>query len=490
MSVHFFIRCMYSLLKPMLLFLLLTCPLGVLLFYALRRRVQQRGRSQFSHLREQDQDGKKPVVVGFFHPYCNAGGGGERVLWCAIASLQERYSFVKCVVYTGDTDVGGEEIIRKAKQRFNITLTKPVEFVYLKKRRMVEAETYPFFTLLGQSLGSMVLGWEALTSCVPDVYIDSMGYAFTLPLFKYFGQCKVGCYVHYPTISTDMLGRVAKRTATYNNPGFVARSRVLSSLKLVYYRLFARLYGVMGARSDVVMVNSSWTNGHIQDIWQIPARTSVVYPPCDTDAFLQQPLVLEEGRKQHVIVSIAQFRPEKDHPLQIKAFNELLRRYPMEEWNSLRLELIGSCRNKGDADRIDMLREMCEDFNIRPNVDFLLNISFDDLRAHLSAATIGLHTMWNEHFGIGVVECMAAGTVIVAHDSGGPKMDIVVEINGKLTGFLANDVKSYADAMEAILKMTPEERLEIRQSARASVERFSEQEFKKGFLAATEVLIN
>jgi alpha-1,2-mannosyltransferase len=26
--------------------------------------------------------------VGIFHPYCNAGGGGERVLWCAIRALQ------------------------------------------------------------------------------------------------------------------------------------------------------------------------------------------------------------------------------------------------------------------------------------------------------------------------------------------------------------------------------------------------------------------
>lgn len=28
------------------------------------------------------------VHVAFFHPYCNAGGGGERVLWCAIRALQ------------------------------------------------------------------------------------------------------------------------------------------------------------------------------------------------------------------------------------------------------------------------------------------------------------------------------------------------------------------------------------------------------------------
>lgn len=30
------------------------------------------------------------LCVGIFHPYCNAGGGGERVLWCAIRALQKQ----------------------------------------------------------------------------------------------------------------------------------------------------------------------------------------------------------------------------------------------------------------------------------------------------------------------------------------------------------------------------------------------------------------
>lgn len=29
-------------------------------------------------------------TIAFFHPYCNAGGGGERVLWSAIAAMRER----------------------------------------------------------------------------------------------------------------------------------------------------------------------------------------------------------------------------------------------------------------------------------------------------------------------------------------------------------------------------------------------------------------
>lgn len=43
----------------------------------------------------------------------NAGGGGERVLWAAIAYLQRTEPNVVSAVYTGDIGVSKEEIIEK-----------------------------------------------------------------------------------------------------------------------------------------------------------------------------------------------------------------------------------------------------------------------------------------------------------------------------------------------------------------------------------------
>ena len=60
-----------------------------------------------------------------------------------------------------------EQILRKAEKSFNIKLESGIEFIYLHKRKWVEAETYPYFTLLGQSLGSIWLGWEALNALQP-----------------------------------------------------------------------------------------------------------------------------------------------------------------------------------------------------------------------------------------------------------------------------------------------------------------------------------
>lgn len=460
----------------------------------LRWYVQTRTKGALPHLRcvEGSRHFRdiKPVVVGFFHPYCNAGGGGERVLWTGIRALQKRYEFVRCVIYTGDQYVSGDEILRKAKQRFNISLLQPVEFVFLKNRRLVEAGTFPYFTLLGQSLGSVLLGWEAVTSFLPDIFVDTMGYAFTLPLFKYIGGCKVGCYVHYPTISTDMLSAVGSKKASFNNASFISNSRVLSTVKLLYYWMFAFLYSLAGSTSDTVMVNSTWTYKHIVSLWKKKENTSIVYPPCDTKAFLELPIKLGSTDDNSIqsIVSVGQFRPEKDHPLQIRSFHKFLQRKPAKIRHRYKLYLVGSCRNEEDSNRVSALKDLAIKLDIKHNVQFCLNVSFDELKAYLAKATIGLHTMWNEHFGIGIVECMAGGSIVLAHDSGGPKMDIVIEWEGKPTGFLASDEKSYADAMETIFALRPEEKSVICHNARSSISRFSENAFENGFLHSTEPL--
>ena len=50
---------------------------------------------------------KTKKFIGFFHPNCSSGGGGERVLWLMVCSLlREKNSCnnVDIVIYTGDLD--------------------------------------------------------------------------------------------------------------------------------------------------------------------------------------------------------------------------------------------------------------------------------------------------------------------------------------------------------------------------------------------------
>merc|ERR1711998_806991 len=109
------------------------------------------------------------------------------------------------------------------------------------------------------------------------------------------------------------------------------------------------------------------------------------------------------------------------------------------------------------------------------DVAFQVNVPLAEIRDLFGQAAVGLHTMCDEHFGISVVEFMAAGAVVLAHDSAGPRMDIVVPVNGERTGFLATDEDSYAAALEEIFALDDKGRLIIGANARQSVgERFSQ----------------
>ena len=173
------------------------------------------------------------------------------------------------------------------QNRFNIHLYPPrVVFLYLCKRKYVLASTYPRFTLLGQSLGSLILAYDAMSLLVPDVFLDTMGYAFALAFTNFcFPDIPTGAYVHYPTISTDMLGSLDQDSGKGLNAG--AGKGWKGLVKKQYWRAFAQAYSWVGGHIDVVMTNSSWTQAHIKTLWasnrSLRRKTSeieIVFPSC------------------------------------------------------------------------------------------------------------------------------------------------------------------------------------------------------------------
>ena len=80
-------------------------------------------------LRRPSSDGPQ---IAFFHPYCNDGGGGERVLWVGIAALLAQKPGLKVAIYTGD-DVTPEQILQNVENRFGLRLpSESIDFVYLR----------------------------------------------------------------------------------------------------------------------------------------------------------------------------------------------------------------------------------------------------------------------------------------------------------------------------------------------------------------------
>lgn len=395
---------------------------------------------------------------------------------------------VICVVYTGDikplpNGVTKEEILSKAEERFGIKLRpEAVAFLPLKNRHLVEGSYWRHFTLLGQAFGANRLGYAAMSELVPDVFIDTMGYAFALSAPKnYSKKIRVGAYVHYPTISTDMLQRVRSRKAGITNSSWIASSLPLSCLKLIYYHFFAAVYGAALRNADVIVTNGTWTKNHIQTLvqckiwrpWKVHIPdVNIVYPPCNTEKFAKLSL---ENRQARQIVSLAQFRPEKDHALQLRMVRQLLDEHKELKTSSgtsraLKLVLIGGCRNKEDEERVASLKSLAKELIIENHIEWCINAPLSTVIDKLGKASVGLSTMVDEHFGINVVEYMASGLMALSHASAGPLLDISVPVDGQPTGFHAKDLDEYVSQAYKLLTMPPSEALAVRERARKHVQ--------------------
>lgn len=143
------------------------------------------------------------------------------------------------------------------------------------------------------------------------------------------------------------------------------------------------LYAFSLRKASFLMVNSSWTKAHIDSILfhdngllniltYLPPLVflrpllvtlkpaQIVYPPCDTRELAELPL----GDRGRIIVSLAQFRPEKDHRAQLLALSSLLESHPEYRNPPIKMVLIGGSRNTKDAERVEQLRGLAKDLHI------------------------------------------------------------------------------------------------------------------------------
>ena len=201
------------------------------------------------------------------------------------------------------------------------------------------------------------------------------------------------------------------------------------------------------------------------------------------------------------------------------------------------------------------LAALAEELGIAEQVAFHVNVPWQRLAALLGDAVAGLHTMVDEHFGISVVEYMAAGgcwggclgavlgrlryrpaglcpclrngcllgggcqrraectrqvqqahrpppprrappgVVPIAHDSAGPREDIVLPEQpagggpAQPTGYRCRSLPQYADALIEVLCMEQRQRMRVAAAARRRAAQFSDQRFQKEFMACMEEVL-
>ena len=124
----------------------------------------------------------------------------------------------------------------------------------------------------------------------------------------------------------DMLKAVVEKRPSYNNNTRIVSNTSISLLKQYYYKIFTYFYGFVGGFSNKVIVNSTWTQRHMKQLWHFKIdkknvqtnkrQIYKIFPPCNTTILENIPI--EPSKRERIIISVGQFRPEKDHMLQLR----------------------------------------------------------------------------------------------------------------------------------------------------------------------------
>ena len=449
---------------------------------------------------------KNIKTVSFIHPFCSDCGGGEKVLWRMITSLISYYDNtttknnfqnmpkLKINIISGRKD-DKQILLNKLKSRFGIDLAKQNNNININSNKLVyEVELISmesgymlrpknFLTMLLQILAQIYFAIEIITKIYSDVYCDTTGLPFTYFILKYLGHAKVTAYTHYPFISKDMIYQVQNNKPGVHSRGNLNKNKFIRKIKIFYYNLILKVYKIMGNKClSFAYVNSTWTFNHMKETWDELYKTNkliILYPPCSISLYRE---AAKNDNRQNIIVSFSQFRPEKNQILQIKILAQLKKKlsiYP--ELEDLELHLIGGVRNEEDQKLFDDLKIFARQLGVEKYVKFLKNGSTEEIMEEFSKAKIGIHTMIDEHFGINLIEMMAAGLILVTHNSAGAKDDILKN-EGEKPGFLVNNENEYIAQIEEILVRYDEIKGQIINCSTKRAEKFSDEAFKDQFI--------
>jgi alpha-1,2-mannosyltransferase len=179
----------------------------------------------------------------------------------------------------------------------------------------------------------------------------------------------------------------------------------LSPLWRLYYQPATHFYRSRVSQVRTMLSNSDYTRGFVRKKWRRDATT--IYPPC--------PIMMYDGysassTREQLVITVGRISREKRFEL----FLELARLVP-----NVKFVIVGTVQLPEYYER---LRQSAPE-----NVSFVLS-PLRKVKELLGRAMAYVHCAENEHFGITIVEAMAAGCVPIVHDSGGPREIVTSEV--------------------------------------------------------------
>jgi glycosyltransferase involved in cell wall biosynthesis len=253
----------------------------------------------------------------------------------------------------------------------------------------------------------------------PDVVFCDL-VPHVIPLIRCLTKAKILYYCHFPDVLLTPV-----RSPLYN----------------IYRFPFDRLEQVGIGMAHTVLVNSLFTRETLLRTFPPlrARRIEVLYPGVDVKAYASRKgpspdSSVNSGSRSMTILSINRFDPRKNLVLALESLARLRALLPPKDFEQVRLTIAGGCdaRLPGQRQTRQDLEDLALRLNVRGSVDFLVNATDERLKQLLKDCCCLVYTSIGEHFGIGIVEAMAAGKPVIAVNHGGPREILQDGITGRL----------------------------------------------------------
>lgn len=326
--------------------------------------------------------------IGVIHDSLNYAGGAERVCLKTIEALKEAGHYV---ILASIERTNWENVSRTFGP-----ILRPDEEVYLFQQGFTSLRFY--VSLLSPIILYLIRDRCDSTICTAEEL---------MLLRTDFG------YMHFLPISLLKSGLHSGGKSTvgfYSLPFKLLQKRKLKSLE-----------------EGQLVANSVFTQDALERAFG--RKATVVYPPVDVERLTP---LMEHERLADTALTVGRYSPEKNFEL-VLSLAELL--------PATRFVIIGNFSGAISVAYYRRLLRIKEAKRLN-NITLLHDQPYSRLATVLASSSLFVSATINEHFGVAIVEGMAAGLVPIVHRSGGPWKDILGEEQG-LYGF------SYADAAEA-----------------------------------------
>jgi len=207
-------------------------------------------------------------------------------------------------------------------------------------------------------------------------------------------------------------------------------------------------------RPNYLIANSKETQKRIKKFYR--RNSHVIYPPVDIPKKLQ----VRSYKLHNYYLTVSRLAKAKHVDVLINAANKL----------KFSLKIVGCGRDEKYLKSI-----------AGKTVEFLGNLSDEELSDVYFSARAFLFASRDEEFGIAPVEAMGHGLPVITYNSGGPPEYVKDGINGYLFNQLNEE--SLISVIKKFEQLPADQYRQMRKEARKTAKKFSFENFKKNFFA-------